>query len=73
MFSFFMAFVPSYNSLGVFNITLFDKVCQWLAADQWFSPGALVSSSNKTDHHWYIVESGVKHHKSNYNPNPFSL
>ena len=25
-----------------------DQVCQWLAADWWFSP---VSSTNKTDHH----------------------
>ena len=28
--------------------TLCDKVCQWLATGQWFSP---VSSTNKTDHH----------------------
>ena len=26
-----------------------DKVCQWLAAGQWFSPGTSVSSTNKTD------------------------
>ena len=36
----------------------------------WFSPGTLVSFTNKTDRHdnwsWNIVESGVKHH----NPNP---
>jgi hypothetical protein len=25
--------------------------CWWLAADLWFSPGTLVSSINKTDHH----------------------
>ena len=31
------------------NITLCDKVCQWLAADRWFSPGTPVSSTNKTD------------------------
>jgi hypothetical protein len=31
--------------------TLCDKVCQWLAAGQWFSPGTPVSSTNKTDHH----------------------
>jgi hypothetical protein len=31
--------------------TLYDKVCQWLATDQWFSPGSPVSSTNKTDHH----------------------
>jgi len=28
-----------------------DKVCQWLAAGQWFSPGTPVSSTNKTDCH----------------------
>ena len=27
------------------------KVCQWLAAGLWFSPGTLVSSTNKTDRH----------------------
>jgi hypothetical protein len=31
--------------------TLCDKVCQWLATGQWFSPGPLVSSTNKTDRH----------------------
>ena len=30
---------------------LCDKVCQWLAAGQWFSPGPPVSSINKTDCH----------------------
>jgi hypothetical protein len=29
--------------------TLCDKVCQWLAAGRWFSPGPLVSSTNTTD------------------------
>ena len=28
---------------------LCDKVCQWLATGRWFSPGPLVSSTNKTD------------------------
>jgi hypothetical protein len=28
-----------------------DKVCQWLATGQWFSPGSPVSSNNKTDRH----------------------
>ena len=28
-----------------------DKVCQWLATGQWFSPGIAVSSTNRTDHH----------------------
>jgi hypothetical protein len=36
---------------GVFNATLCDKVCQWLATGRWFSPGTPVSSPNKTDHH----------------------
>ena len=31
--------------------TLCDKVCQWLAKGQWFSPGPPVSSTNKTYHH----------------------
>jgi hypothetical protein len=31
--------------------TLCDKVCQWLAADRWFSPSPSVSSTNKTDRH----------------------
>jgi hypothetical protein len=28
-----------------------DKICQWLAAGRWFSPGNRVSSTNKTDLH----------------------
>ena len=35
---------------GVLVTTLYDKVCQWLATGQWFSPGTPVSS-NKTDRH----------------------
>ena len=31
--------------------TLCDKVCQWLAAGLWFSPGTMVSSTDKTDCH----------------------
>jgi hypothetical protein len=31
------------------DTTLFDKVCQRLAADLWFSPGTHVFSTNKTD------------------------
>ena len=30
---------------------LCDKVCQWLTTGQWFSPGNLVNSTNKTDRH----------------------
>jgi hypothetical protein len=36
---------------GVLDTTLCDKVCQWLAAGQWFSTGTPVSSTNKTDRH----------------------
>ena len=28
---------------------VWDKVCQWLVVGLWFSPGTLVSSTNKTD------------------------
>jgi hypothetical protein len=34
---------------GVLDTTLCDQVCQWLGL--WFSPGTLVSSTNKTDPH----------------------
>jgi hypothetical protein len=34
--------------LGVLDTTLCDKVCQWLVAGRWFSPGTPVSSDNKT-------------------------
>jgi hypothetical protein len=33
----------------VLDTTLCDKVCQWLAG-QWFTPGTLVSSTNKNKH-----------------------
>ena len=50
---------------GVLDTTLYNKVCQWLAAGQWFSPGTLVSSTNKTDCHdnnnFATTISGVKH------------
>jgi hypothetical protein len=36
---------------GILDTTIGDKVCPWLAAGQWFSPGTLVSSTNKTDCH----------------------
>ena len=48
---------------GVLDTTLCDKVRQWLATGQWFSP---VYSTNKTEPPRYncnIIESGVKHHK----------
>jgi len=33
------------------DTTLSNKVCQWLTAGRWFSPGTPVSSTNKTDRH----------------------
>jgi hypothetical protein len=36
---------------GVIDTTLYDKVCLWLVTGQWFSPGTLVSSTNKTYRH----------------------
>jgi hypothetical protein len=36
---------------GVLDTTLCEKVCQWIAAGQLFSPGTRVSSTNKTDCH----------------------
>ena len=35
----------------VLDTILCDKVCQWLEAGRWFSPGTPVSSTNKTDRH----------------------
>ena len=37
------------HTRGVLYATLCDKVCQLLATFQWFSPGTLGSSANKTD------------------------
>jgi hypothetical protein len=51
------------NRWGVLDTALYDKVCQWLAAGQWFSLDTPVSSTNKTDCHditWNIVESDIK-------------
>jgi hypothetical protein len=39
----------------VLDTTWCDKVCQWLAASRWFSTGAPVSTTNKTNRH-YITE-----------------
>jgi hypothetical protein len=39
------------NMWGVLDTTLCDRVCQWLATGQWFSPGTPVFSTNKFDHH----------------------
>jgi hypothetical protein len=47
------------------DTVLCDKVCQWLVAGRWFSPGTPISSTNKTDRH-DITEQllGVVEHKS---------
>jgi hypothetical protein len=36
---------------GVLDTTSCDKVFQWLTVGHWFSPGTLISSTNKTDCH----------------------
>ena len=54
---------------GVLDTTLYDKVCQWLATDQWFSPGTPVSSTNKTDCH-NITEILLKVALNTINSNP---
>ena len=36
---------------GLLDTTLCHKVCQWLAAGRWFSPGSPVSATKKTDLH----------------------
>jgi hypothetical protein len=46
---------------GVLDITLCDKVCQWLAAGLWFSPVIPVSSTNKI--HFKILQN-FKHRSS---------
>ena len=48
--------------------TLCDKVCQWLAIGRWFSPGPLVSSTNKTNRHditEILLKVALKHHQTN--------
>jgi hypothetical protein len=57
---------------GVSHTTLCDKVCQWLATGLWFSPGTLVSSTNKTDHH-DIVEIVLKVVLNTINLNHLSI
>jgi hypothetical protein len=36
---------------GVLDTTLYDTVCQLIVTGQWFSPGAPVSLTNKTESH----------------------
>jgi hypothetical protein len=53
---------------GLLDTSLCYKVCQWLSTDRWSSPGAPVSSTNKSDRHDILItETGVEHH--NHNPN----
>ena len=47
-----------------------DKVCQWLPTGRWFSPGTLVSSTNKTDRH-DIAEILLKVVLNTINHNPY--
>jgi len=42
---------PTNGELYRYSIKHCDKVCQLLDAGRWFSPGTLVSSTNKTDRH----------------------
>jgi hypothetical protein len=44
-------FIKFFAWRGVLDTILCEKVCQRLAAGRWFSPGTLVSSTNKTDRH----------------------
>ena len=52
--------------------TLWDKVCQWLAAGQWFSLGPPVSSINNTDHH-NITEILLKVVLNTIKPKPYFI
>ena len=46
---FVIKFVSDLRQIGGFlYTTLCDKVCQWLAAGRWFSPGSPFSPTNKT-------------------------
>jgi len=55
--TFFVLFVILQTSMilllrgCVLDTQLCNKVCQWFAADRWFSPGTPVSSTNNTDRH----------------------
>ena len=57
----------------VYSIQHCDKVCQWLATGQWFSP---VSSTNKIDRHDILVTEKLlkvavnKQTNKNHIPNP---
>ena len=42
---------PAQVRCTVLDTTLCDKVCQWLAAGRWFSPGTPISYTYKPDRH----------------------
>ena len=53
-------------SMRARSTTLYDKVCQWFPTGRCFFPVTQASSTNKTGHDDItVVESGVKHHKTN--------
>jgi hypothetical protein len=56
----------SHSWRGVLDTTLCDKVCQLLAAGQWFYRGTRVFTNWPPQYNWNIDENGIKHH----NPNP---
>ena len=43
--------IDGFTTIYALDTKLCDKVCQWFVAGQWFLPGTLVSSCNKTDCH----------------------
>jgi len=47
----FVPFLRGQGEYGVIAIKQYDKVCQWLAAGRWFSPGTPVCSTNKSNRH----------------------
>jgi hypothetical protein len=54
--------------VGVLYTTVCDKVCNWLVAGQWISPGTTASSTNKTDGHditEILLKFALKHHNTN--------
>ena len=56
---------PSYDYEAL-DITLCDKVCQWLTTGWWFSLGAPVAFTNKTNHHditTKLLKVELQHHK----------
>ena len=54
---------------GVLDTALCDQVYQWFATGGWFSPGTLVSSTNKTDCH-DIAKILLKGVLNNMTPDP---